>query len=77
MTDCFVQLFGWDLEALRLSAHQKRCQAFLSAGKSNEALEAHNYMMDAIDDSAKASCFEWSNGISSLTSPAAIILTCI
>ncbi|KAG2744098.1 hypothetical protein P692DRAFT_201794166, partial [Suillus brevipes Sb2] len=56
-----VVLFGWDLEALRLTAHQKQCQAFLSAGKSHEALEAHNYMMDAIDEFAKASCLEWSN----------------
>jgi hypothetical protein len=77
LTDCFVQLFGWDLEALRLTAHQKRCQAFFSAGKSDEALEAHNYMMDVIDESAKASCLEWSNGKSSLTSFEAIILTCI
>jgi hypothetical protein len=60
-----------------LTAHQKRCQAFLSAGKSDEALEAHNYMMDVIDESAKASCLDWSNGKSSLTSLAAIILTCI
>jgi hypothetical protein len=77
ITDCVVQIFGWDLEALRLTAHQKRCQAFLSAGKSDEALEALKYMMDAIDEPAKASCLEWSNGMSLLTSLAAIILTCI
>jgi hypothetical protein len=76
-TDYFVQLFGWDLESLLLTTHQKRCQAFLSAGKSEEALEALKYMMDAIDEPAKASCLEWSNGMSSLTSLAAIILTCI
>jgi hypothetical protein len=63
---CFVQLFGWDLEALCLTAHQKRCQAFLSAGKPDEALEAHKYMMDAIDESAKASCLVWSNGKSAV-----------
>ncbi|KIK35355.1 hypothetical protein CY34DRAFT_587347 [Suillus luteus UH-Slu-Lm8-n1] len=55
-----VVLFGWDLESLLLTAHQKRCQAFLSAGKSVEALEAHAYMMDAIDETAKASCLNWS-----------------
>ncbi|KAG2335670.1 WD40 repeat-like protein [Suillus weaverae] len=55
-------LFGWDLESLCLTAHQKRCQAFLSAGKPDEALEAHQYMMHAIDESAKASCLDWSNG---------------
>ncbi|KIK34863.1 hypothetical protein CY34DRAFT_812605 [Suillus luteus UH-Slu-Lm8-n1] len=54
-------LFDWDLEALFLTAHQKRCQAFFSAGKSLKALEAYNYMMDAIDESAKASCLVWSN----------------
>jgi hypothetical protein len=59
---CFVQLFGWDLEALLLTAHQKRCQAFLSAGKPDEALEAYKYMMDTIDETAKASCLVWSNG---------------
>ncbi|KIK37516.1 hypothetical protein CY34DRAFT_810271 [Suillus luteus UH-Slu-Lm8-n1] len=56
-----TMLFGWDLENLLLTTHQERCQAFLSAGKSDEALEAHKYMMDAIDESAKASCLEWSN----------------
>ncbi|KAG2340338.1 WD40 repeat-like protein, partial [Suillus weaverae] len=54
-------LFGWDIESLCLTAHQKRCQAFLLAGKPDEALEAHQYMMDAIDESAKASCLDWSN----------------
>jgi hypothetical protein len=74
-TYCFVQLFGWDLESLLLTAHQKRCQALLSAGKSDEALVAHKYMMDTIDEIAKASCLQWSNGMSSLTSLVAIILT--
>jgi hypothetical protein len=60
-----------------LTTHQKRCQAFLSAGKSDEALEAHSYMMNALDESEKASCLDWSNGKSSLTSLAAIMLTCI
>jgi hypothetical protein len=58
-----------------LTAHQKRCQAFLSAGKTTEALEAHKYMMDAIDEPAKASCLEWSNGKFSMMSPVAIIFT--
>ncbi|KAG2738605.1 WD40 repeat-like protein [Suillus brevipes Sb2] len=58
---CFIQLFCWDLQALCLTAHQKRCQAFFSAGKPDKALEAHNYMMDTINESAKASCLVWSN----------------
>ncbi|KAG2053269.1 WD40 repeat-like protein [Suillus hirtellus] len=58
-------LFGWDLESLMLTTHQKRCQASLSAGKLDEAIEAHKCMMDAIDDIAKASCLDWSNGESS------------
>ncbi|KAG1887519.1 WD40-repeat-containing domain protein [Suillus fuscotomentosus] len=60
-----TMLFGWDLESLLLTTHQKRCQAFLSAGKLDEALQAHKYMMDAIDDIVKASCLDWSNGKSS------------
>jgi hypothetical protein len=59
------------------SRHQKRCQAFLSAGKTDDALEAHKYMMDAIDEPGKDGWLEWSNGKFSVTSPAAIILTCI
>ena len=66
ITECLVQLFGWDLEALFLTAHQKRCQAFLSTGKPHKALEAHKYMMDTIDEIAKASCLIWSNGKSSV-----------
>jgi len=72
---CFVQLFGWDLESLCLTTHQKRCQTFLSAGKLDEALEAHQYMMDVIDKTTKASCLDWSKGMFSVTSPDAIILT--
>ncbi|KAG1812579.1 uncharacterized protein BJ212DRAFT_1578759 [Suillus subaureus] len=49
-------LFGWDLESLVLTTHQKRCQAFLSAGKYDEALEAHKCMMDAIDEKFKEQC---------------------
>ncbi|KAG2125183.1 WD40-repeat-containing domain protein [Suillus bovinus] len=56
-----VVLFGWDLESLCLTAHQKRCQAFLSASKPDEALQAHQCMMNAIDESTKASCLDWSN----------------
>ncbi|KAG2346778.1 hypothetical protein BDR05DRAFT_749584 [Suillus weaverae] len=55
-----VVIFGWDLKSLWLTAHQKRCQAFLSAGKVNEALESHKSMMDNIDETTKASCLEWS-----------------
>ncbi|KAG2032012.1 hypothetical protein BDR03DRAFT_1015566 [Suillus americanus] len=39
-------LFGWDLESLCLTTHQKQCQTFLSAGKPDEALEAHKYMLE-------------------------------
>ncbi|KAG1789660.1 uncharacterized protein HD556DRAFT_773289 [Suillus plorans] len=61
MYEDLTVLFGWDLESSLLTTHQKRCQAFLSAGKFDEALEAHKYMMDAIDNIAKASCLDWSN----------------
>ncbi|KAG2352949.1 hypothetical protein BDR07DRAFT_1615330 [Suillus spraguei] len=39
-------LFGWDFQSLCLTAHQKRCQAFLLAGECDKALEAHKHMMD-------------------------------
>jgi hypothetical protein len=67
--ECFVQLFGWDLQSLCLTAHQKRCQTFLSAGKLDEALGAHQYMMDTINETVKASCIDWSNGKFSLILP--------
>jgi hypothetical protein len=63
---CFVQLFGWDFEALILTVHQKWCQAFLSIGEPDKALEEHKHLMDTIDESAKASCLVWSNGKSSV-----------
>jgi hypothetical protein len=62
ITECFVQLFGWDLKSLCLTAHQKRCQALLLAGEPDQALEAHRYMMNTIDKSAKTNCLDWSNG---------------
>ncbi|KAG2355810.1 hypothetical protein BDR07DRAFT_1492731 [Suillus spraguei] len=55
-----VVLFGWDLKSLWLTAHQKWCQAFLCAGKVNEALESHKYMMDNIDETTKANSLDWS-----------------
>jgi hypothetical protein len=75
ITACFIQLFGWDIESLLLTAHQKRCQVFLAAGRSDEALEAYKYTMDTIDGSAKAGCLDWSYGKSSVMSPGVIILT--
>ncbi|KAG2336575.1 hypothetical protein BDR05DRAFT_993324 [Suillus weaverae] len=57
-----VVLFGWDLESFWLTTYQKRCQAFLSGGKVEEALKAHEFMMDTIDKTTKASCLDWSNG---------------
>ncbi|KAG2125185.1 uncharacterized protein EDB93DRAFT_410360 [Suillus bovinus] len=56
-----IAIFGWDLESLCLTAHQKRCQAFLSASKPDEALQAHKHMMDTVDETAKACCLYWSN----------------
>ncbi|KAG2367969.1 quinon protein alcohol dehydrogenase-like superfamily [Suillus spraguei] len=55
-----VVLFGWDLKSLWLTVHQKRCQAFLSARKVDEALESYKSMMDNIDETTKASCVDWS-----------------
>ncbi|KAG2367967.1 hypothetical protein BDR07DRAFT_1478558 [Suillus spraguei] len=57
-----VVLFGWDLKSLWLTTHQKRCQAFLSSRKANEALESYTSMMNNIDETTKASCLDWSTG---------------
>ncbi|KAG2367928.1 hypothetical protein BDR07DRAFT_178183 [Suillus spraguei] len=55
-----VVLFSWDLKSLWLTAHQKRCQAFLLACKVDQALESHKSMMDNINETTKASCLDWS-----------------
>ncbi|KAG2126811.1 hypothetical protein DEU56DRAFT_536217 [Suillus clintonianus] len=53
--------FGWDLKSFWLTTHQKRCQAFLLAGKVEEALESHQHMIHALDETKKASCLDWFN----------------
>ncbi|KAG1854738.1 hypothetical protein C8R48DRAFT_776634 [Suillus tomentosus] len=52
MFEDLIMLFGWDLESLLFMTHQKQCQDFLAVGKPDEALEAHKYMMDDIDEPA-------------------------
>jgi cytochrome b len=44
------------------NANQKRCDALRGAGRVEEALESFRYMMNMIDENAKARCFGWSNG---------------
>ncbi|KAG2356060.1 hypothetical protein BDR07DRAFT_1613333 [Suillus spraguei] len=56
-----VVLFGWDLESLWLTAHQKRCDALLCAGRLQDAMKSYRCMMDASDDITEANCLEWSN----------------
>lgn len=68
-------LFGWDLESLCFTAHQKRCQAFLLASKPDEALKTYKHMMKTIDESAKANCLEWSNDKSGVCDAQSTILT--
>jgi hypothetical protein len=75
ITESHVQLFGWDLKSLWLTAHQKRCQAFLSTGKVDEALESHKYIIDNIDKTTKVSCLDWCTGKSSEMLPKVIGLT--
>ncbi|KAG1869083.1 hypothetical protein C8R48DRAFT_107943 [Suillus tomentosus] len=77
ITKSFLQLFGWVLESLLLTTHQKRCQAFFSAGKLDEALKAHKYMMDAIDDIAKASCLDWCNRNSRINAARSLRITTV
>ncbi|KAG2157956.1 uncharacterized protein EDB93DRAFT_1100758 [Suillus bovinus] len=40
----------------------KRCDALLQADKLLDAIESYRFLMDDIDEKAKASCLEWSNG---------------
>ncbi|KAG2360508.1 hypothetical protein BDR07DRAFT_1412301 [Suillus spraguei] len=56
-----VVLFGWDLKSLWLTAHQKRCDALLRAGRLQDAVKSYRYMMDTSDDITKANCLDWSN----------------
>jgi hypothetical protein len=58
----FVQLFGWDLKSLWQDANKKRCLALLQASRLEEALEAHQFMMDKCDESTKANSLDWSTG---------------
>ncbi|KAG1795474.1 uncharacterized protein HD556DRAFT_388554 [Suillus plorans] len=60
MYEDLVVLFGWNLKSLWLIAYQKQCQAFFYAGRVDEALESHKFMMDNVDETTKASCLDWS-----------------
>ncbi|KAG2365169.1 hypothetical protein BDR07DRAFT_1354004 [Suillus spraguei] len=56
-----VVLFGWNLKSLWLIAHQKQCDAFLRAGRLQDAVKSYQYIMDMSDDITKANCLDWSN----------------
>ncbi|KAG1793194.1 uncharacterized protein HD556DRAFT_525963 [Suillus plorans] len=56
-----VVLFGWDLKSLWLTAHQKRCDALLLAGKLQDAVRSYRYMTDSIDETTRVICLEWFN----------------
>jgi hypothetical protein len=43
-------------------AHQKLCDVLRQGGKLEEALGSYRAMMDNIDETTKAHCFDWSNG---------------
>ena len=63
---CSVQLFGWDLKSSWQTANQKRCDAFLRAGRLTEAHEAYRLMMDMSDGVIAVNCRDWSIGKSSV-----------
>ncbi|KAG2142854.1 heterokaryon incompatibility protein-domain-containing protein [Suillus bovinus] len=58
-----IVLFGWNFKTLWLTAHQKRCQAFLSSGKIDEALESHKSMMNTVNETTEAGCLDWSTAL--------------
>ncbi|KAG2365171.1 hypothetical protein BDR07DRAFT_1481719 [Suillus spraguei] len=68
-----VVLFGWNLKSLWLTAHQKRCDAFLWAGRLQDAVISYRHMMDTSDDITKANCLDWSHAFTEECS--ALILT--
>ncbi|KAG2157922.1 uncharacterized protein EDB93DRAFT_1300539 [Suillus bovinus] len=73
-----VVLFGWNLKSLWLTARQKRCDALLQADKLLDAIESYRFLMGDIDEKAKASCLQWSNGKSRVRNVEhAVILTTI
>jgi hypothetical protein len=55
----FLQLFGWDLESLWQTANKQQCVALIRAGRLGEALESYLSMMNASDETAKASLRAW------------------
>ncbi|KAG2131540.1 WD40-repeat-containing domain protein [Suillus cothurnatus] len=56
----FTLLFGWDLDSLWQTVNERRCDAFLHAGRLAEAVESHQYMISMIDDVAEDSFLDWS-----------------
>ncbi|KAG1789521.1 heterokaryon incompatibility protein-domain-containing protein [Suillus plorans] len=56
-----VMLFGWDLNSLWLTAHQKRWDALLRARKLPDAVRSYQYIMISSDENTKAEYLEWSN----------------
>ncbi|KAG2117045.1 uncharacterized protein F5147DRAFT_768429 [Suillus discolor] len=56
----FTVLFGWDLDSLWQTIHQRQCDAFLRADQVIEAIEAYQYMMRMIDEAERTSCLGWS-----------------
>jgi WD40 repeat protein len=55
----FTVLFGWDLESLWQTANKQQCVALIRAGRLGEALESYLSMMNASDETAKASLRAW------------------
>ncbi|KAG1722080.1 uncharacterized protein EDB91DRAFT_1256240 [Suillus paluster] len=58
--DDLVVLFGLDFEPLWQIANQNRCDALLRAGRLQEALKSHQYMIDINYGVTKPSCADWS-----------------
>jgi hypothetical protein len=76
MTKPLVQLFGWDLKSLWLTAHQKLCHALLLAGKLQSAAKIYRHVMVSSDENTKADFLDLSNGKSRVCNVMqAIILT--
>ncbi|KAG2365168.1 hypothetical protein BDR07DRAFT_1399605 [Suillus spraguei] len=57
-----VVLFGWNLKSLWFTAHKKRCDALLRAGRFQDAVKSYRFLVEMSDDK-KTDCLDWPNAL--------------
>jgi hypothetical protein len=58
----FLQIFGWDLKSLWQTANSQLCISLIRAGKYAEGFELYLSMMEASNETTKASTRAWFAG---------------